>query len=74
MAEITLKWELESKNFDELKEELGEETVNIMNIGDNHCKMCVLASGLMCIKRSVCRITENEIWINKKITEVKDGE
>ena len=70
MAEVTLKWELESKNFDELKGELGSEAVNALNIGNNHCKICVLASGPMCIKRSVCRIPQNEIWINKNISEL----
>lgn len=71
MAETKLLWELESKNFDGLKKELGEEAVRAMNIGDNHCKLCVLASGPMCIKRSVCRIPQNEVWINKEITKVK---
>jgi predicted metal-binding protein len=75
MAKVTLKWKLVSKNFDELKEELGEEIVTTMNIGNNHCKACVLSSGLMCIKREVCRIPENEVWINKEITvKKKKGE
>jgi predicted metal-binding protein len=75
MAKVTLKWKLVSKNFDKLKKELGEETVATMRIGDNHCKLCVLASGPMCIKREVCRIPENEVWINKEVTvKKKKGE
>jgi hypothetical protein len=80
MANTTLKWELESKNFDTLKKEMIEDGDQGMldyvenNIGENHCKLCVLAQGMMCIKRSVCRIPENEVWINKEITEIKNGE
>jgi len=33
-------------------------------IGDRHCRACVLASGPMCIKRSVCRIPENKFAYN----------
>ena len=69
MAETTLEWKLESINFDELKLTLTESMQE--RIGDNHCKLCVLASGPMCIKRSVCRIFYNEVWINKEITEIK---
>jgi len=76
MATTILKWELESKNFDNLKKEMIEDSDRGMvdyvekNIGDNHCKLCALASGPMCIKRSVCRIPENEVWINVEINEI----
>ena len=77
MAKVTLKWKLESKNFTNLKAEMiadGDEgTKNYIDthIGDNHCKMCVLAQGMMCINRDVCMIPQDEIWINKSIKEVK---
>jgi len=66
--EIILEWKLATKNFDELKSELSMEHQRM--IGKNHCKLCVLASGMMCIKRSVCRaVPHNEIYINVEINE-----
>jgi predicted metal-binding protein len=78
MAEVTLEWKLQSKNFDTMKQEMiedGDEHMlrHVENyIGNNHCRLCVLASGPMCIKRSVCRIPENEIWVNVEINEIKE--
>ena len=81
MAKVTLKWKLVSKNFDKLKAEMiadgDENTKNYIDkyIGANHCKMCVLSKDMMCIKREVCRIPENEVWINKEVTvKKKKGE
>lgn len=73
-----LLWNLESKNFDEMKKEMIEDGDRGMvdyvdnHIGNNHCKLCVLASGPMCIHRAVCRIPQNEIWVNAGIEEVKN--
>jgi len=82
MAKTTHKtqliWNLEAKNFDEIKNEMIQEGDGGMadyvekHIGNNHCKACVLASGPMCINRSVCRIPQNEVWANGGIEEVKD--
>jgi hypothetical protein len=72
MAKVTLKWKLVSKNFDKLKEEMIDDNEEMrsfvnQNIGDKHCKACVLSRGMSCIKREVCRIPENEVWINKEV-------
>lgn len=75
--QITLQWKLESKNFDEMKAEMianGDDYTKRYvkhNIGTNHCAMCVLASGPMCIHRAVCRASKNEIWVNSGIEEIK---
>lgn len=71
-----LKWKLEAKNFDDLKNEMIQDGSEGMadyvekHIGDNHCKACVLASGMNCIHRKVCRIPQNEVWINGGIEEI----
>jgi len=69
MANTILKWELESKNYDEFLANYTKEDIKILRIR-GHCDVCVLQSGMMCIKRSVCRKPQNEIWINKNITEI----
>ncbi|MDD5649065.1 MAG: hypothetical protein PHF86_01420 [Candidatus Nanoarchaeia archaeon] len=70
MAKVILKWELKSVNFDKLKSELPKEIQE--RIGSAHCKLCVLASGLMCIYRKACRANKNEIFINSKIEKMKN--
>ena len=65
--EKTLIWKLKSVDFDELKQGLDESTLKY--IGDVHCKLCVLASGPMCMKRSICRASKNEVYVNVSIEE-----
>lgn len=69
MAEVTLKWELVSKNYDELISKYTKEELKMVGI-KGHCDMCILKSGMMCVKRSICRIPQNEVWTNKKISEI----
>ena len=72
MAEVILKWKIESKNFDELKSTLPSESQKI--IGVDHCKLCVLLAGKFnCIHRNVCRaISHNEVFINVKIEDITE--
>lgn len=63
---VSLKWDLEIKNFTKLKEGLQfGETL------ENHCRLCVLSNGPICMYREICRIPQDEVYINKKISLIK---
>lgn len=69
--EIDIIWRLKSVNFDELKQGLDKNSLDI--IGNAHCKLCVLSHGFTCIKRNICRAdTHNEVYVNVTVDTVQE--
>jgi len=64
----TLILNLETKNFDDLKNTLDKGAQEY--VGEHHCLLCALNMGKWsCLKRSVCRAPENEIYVSLSIDE-----